>query len=347
MLQPRVQLPFVMCLVAFDKAPPKAPPKPPTTAAGINRVQTREIREREKRARAFEAALAAWLARYGRHQELRIRRAMERRGIRAGVEITKAKTTLGSLEDELRDLYMRFGLQQVEAGAKRWSANLGSKFVATPELKARYARSVENKVRLMFRRNKKMVRQSLQTIVIDALQEFPRPTINEVTRRIAIQFHGDPGQKQRAAAQARQREILAIMDRERGEGRRRARPELMAALRAAQDDEQDNTLFGRARARAIARTELGDADTAGALEGFEAVGVERASWLARSNDGRSGKRMHYKMNDHKPIPVKDLAGSDRSKYFKLPSGARGRRPMDPMLPVGERVNCRCVLLPER
>lgn len=104
-------------------------------------------------------------------------------------------------------------------------------------------------------------------------------------------------------------------------------------------------VFSPGRALRIAQTEIGDADTAGALEGFAESGVKKVAWLARPNDGKSGDRQHYKMNRHKALTVEDIRSSDRSRWFRLPSGARCRRPLDPMLPVGERVNCRCVLIP--
>jgi hypothetical protein len=321
------------------------PPPRPRGRAAIARLQSQEIRERERRSEAFTTLLSAWLRKYGRWQEKRVRALLESGGLEAGLRFEKAQVSQETLDRELRDLYTRFGLQQIQASGERWSASLGTDFVLKPEAKFRHAREVENKVVLLFRNTEQMVRDSLQTIITDALSEFPRPTIGEVTRRIARQWHGEPTSDQIARGSEAERLATAEWQRRQREGLPPS-PRVALALENIREGEQE-ALFSPARANAIARTELGDADTAGALEGFSVSGVEKARWLARPNDGRSSERKHYKMNSHRALPIAGLMSGDRERWFKLPSGARARRPLDPLLPVGERVNCRCVLLPSR
>lgn len=103
-------------------------------------------------------------------------------------------------------------------------------------------------------------------------------------------------------------------------------------------------LIARAnRAELIARTESAQNENTGIVEGMAVAGIDEIEWLAHV-DGRSGDRHHERMNG-KRIPLADSQGSDRSKWFKLPSGARLRYPADPSGPIGEIARCRCTLLP--
>lgn len=343
-----------MCSVAFDKAPRIAPPNKPQGTAAIASMQAKEMRERDKHEIQFGTALTIWLDKYARMRRQQIERRLKSKGLKSGLDITKAKVTFSSLERELQELYMQFGLQQVEESAHRWSASLGTRFVLRPQVKERYARTVENKVVLLFQRTETMVRQSLQNIIVQALSETPRPTVADVTRRISRQWHGpfvqtgvdQDSQPVLGRATEAERLSTAAWQRRRRDLSLPPGPGVYLPEDLIEPGERE-ALFSPARARAIARTELGDADTAGALEGFKAADVEKAGWLARPNDGRSGKRQHYKMNNHPPVKVVDLVKSNRRYWFKLPSGDRARRPLDPVLPAGQRVNCRCILVPRR
>lgn len=321
------------------------PPKKPRGRAAIQRLQRREILERERRSESFGTLLAAWLKKYGKMREREVREMLLRDGINRDIAFAKANPTRESMRAELERLYRMFGLQQVQASGRRWSASLGGRFKMKPEIKFMYAQEVENKVVLLFRNTEQMVRDSIQRIIQDALAEFPRPTAAEVGRRIARQWHGEPTQDQIERGEEAAERATAEWRRRRREGLP-ASPRVALAREHIKEGERE-ALFSPARAALIARTELADADTAGALAGFAAVDVEKARWLAKPNDGRSGERMHYKMNQHKALPVIGLIGADRSRWFRLPSGERARRPVDPLLPVGERVNCRCVLIPAR
>jgi len=88
--------------------------------------------------------------------------------------------------------------------------------------------------------------------------------------------------------------------------------------------------FSFERSMRIARTELAIADSAGTVEGYRAVGVERIRWLAYK--APIWPRRHDRMDGQEV----ELGG-----VFVLPSGARMRYPHDPAGPVGEIVNCRC------
>jgi len=267
-------------------------PKKPQGRAAQNRILSLEQANRESREKGLAAALDKWLVRFGRRAA---------RDARLG-KVQKADTP-AKLKQELRDLLLKFGLQQVNDAGARWSKTLGGVWVLPLSAKLDYTKEVENKVRLIVKETEQMIRDSIQREISQAFRETPRPTRAEVARRIATKFHGPPDAREGA--------------------------------------------FSPGRADRIAQTELGDADTAGAAEGFAVSGVEKVGWLPRPNDGKSGERKHWKMADHKALTIEDIQSSDSSRWFRLPSGARGRRPLDPMLPVGERVNCRCVLIPRR
>lgn len=261
-----------------------------------NDEKLRRRSERRQRTNPFEDALNEWLTRYA------TKAAKDARVIVDSGRLPISKQiTIDQLEEQLRAIMLRFGLQQYDVSGRSSAKAVGGKWIVRPEAKLQYAMEIENKVRLIMDDTESAVRGSLQKIIQDALSEFPRPTAGEVARRIARQWHGPVDGRQ--------------------------------------------ALFSPARAAAIARTEIGDADAAGAVEGYAVSGVEKVGWLARSNDGKSEGREHYKMNRHKALTIEDITSSDRSRWFELPSGERCRRPLDPVLPVGERANCRCILVP--
>lgn len=258
----------------------------------------RQRAERRVRTGPFEDALLVWLGRYANRSVSEAKKIIE-----SGRTPISKQVTINDLEQELRDILLKFGLQQYEISGRSSANAIGGKWIVRPEAKLAYAAEIENKVRLIVDDTEQAVRDSLQKIIQDALSEFPRPPVREVARRISRQWHGPEDGRQ--------------------------------------------FLFSPARAAGIARTEIGDADVAGAVEGYVVSGVNKVGWLARSFDGKSGDRRHYKMNDHKALAIEDIKSADSSRWFRLPSGVYARRPLDPLLPVGERVNCRCILVPRR
>lgn len=87
------------------------------------------------------------------------------------------------------------------------------------------------------------------------------------------------------------------------------------------------------RAAAIAETESTQNENTGIAEGMIAADVDEIEWLAHT-DGKSGDRHHERMNG-KRITIAAMRGSDRSKWFRMPSGARLRYPADPSGPISE------------
>lgn len=86
----------------------------------------------------------------------------------------------------------------------------------------------------------------------------------------------------------------------------------------------------RARATAIVRTELLTASNFGSLIGAQSTGLKlNKRWLATS--GARTRQSHQEANGQ-------TVGLDA--FFRVGSG-QGRYPGDPLLPVDEKVNCRC------
>lgn len=245
----------------------------------------------DARARPLANAINNWLIRFGRFEAARARRELREHGL------TKADK-YQTLEDELLDLLLKYGLTQYTEAARDASGN--PRTIIRPEVRARILRVLEMKVRLTVRNTADDVRDSLSRLLTEAMEEVPQPSVAEIGRRIARQYHGPADSRE--------------------------------------------SLFSFERAYMIARTEIATADNAGMAQGYEDSGVERVRWLARS-DGRSGERHHERMNSHKPIAVVDMMGNDDAKWFELPSGERTPYPAWDGLPVGERVNCRCGIIP--
>lgn len=177
-------------------------------------------------------------------------------------------------------------------------------FEIHPTLLRDIVRDKEIKVRLIIRETERATRESLRRILTDALGEEPRPTQGDVARRIARQWFG-PARKSTAGGVEQER------------------------------------LFSFERARTIARTELAQSENAGIVQGLVAAQVELVRWTAQTNDGKSGPREHWKMNDHPPIEVAAMTENDESGWFKLPSGIRTPYPQWSGLPAGETISCRC------
>lgn len=105
----------------------------------------------------------------------------------------------------------------------------------------------------------------------------------------------------------------------------------------------DKGLFSPIRAKTIARNEVAQSRALGQATAFTDIGIEVVGWLPFPNDGKSGKRRHWKMKGEL-ITVKAMNGLDPSKWFELPSGERCPYPKWMGLAAGETVNCRCNLV---
>jgi hypothetical protein len=205
---------------------------------------------------------------------------------------------LARLEEQLRDLLIRYGLSETRDAGIAAAQQIGARWQINPELMADIITDKENKVKLLMGATGDAIRDSLKTLIADAVQESPLPSRTELGRRIYNNWF---------------------------------------------DEKKGEHLFSPARAQRIARTELAQARGMGQATAYADIGVEEVEWLAYPNDGRSGKRMHWRMRG-KRITVKAMNGKDESKWFKLPDGTRTPHPNWIGLPAGQTVNCRCNLL---
>jgi hypothetical protein len=104
-------------------------------------------------------------------------------------------------------------------------------------------------------------------------------------------------------------------------------------------------VFSFERAALIARNEVANVESLGIATGLAEAGVERVIWTSYPEDGRSGEREHWRMNEHPPITVEAMQGTDETKWFVLPSGIAAPYPRWTGLPAKEAINCRCFLAP--
>jgi SPP1 gp7 family putative phage head morphogenesis protein len=94
-------------------------------------------------------------------------------------------------------------------------------------------------------------------------------------------------------------------------------------------------ISNRRRARTIARTEVGKASQMGQLESFaQSNVVERKQWNTSQDE--------FVRDSH---VAADGQVVDLEEQFQLGSGARASFPLDPSLPAGDLVNCRCFVTP--
>ena len=253
-------------------------------------------RRLETRARPLSAALSAWLMRYATAQMRDVRRKLKVGGYAAlrseYVRKNISPSDITRLEDDLLKMLIRHGMAQAKEGGQESVRGTGERWIVKPTLLEEIARAKETKVKLVMAQNKQDVRDSIKRIVGDAMKETPQPTVTELGRRIARQWFGPAGKAPSGRSTA----------------------------------ETNEHLFSFTRAHTIARNEVGQSRAIGQAQAYSEVGIEMVGWLSYTNDGRSGKRMHWKMNDHDPISVADMNGRDRSKWFKLPNGERAPYP---------------------
>lgn len=270
----------------------------------------------------FARQLRAILRRWG-HAEIR-------RLMRGGDLAVRKAARDGDLEAELEALMIRFGVKQFADAAERGANAVGASWDTTPEILAEVIRDKQQKVVLLADETRALARESVRNIVGQAVLEVPRPTAAELGRRLARSWFGPPRRADGPGDRlGRDGELEGNLTADW----RRDTPE-PGTLRPGEHE----YLFSFDRAATIARTELSQVENAGTARGLSDAGVEKVKWNSPGNDGRSGKRRHYLMNRHKPITVVAMNGSDRSKWFKLPSGSRAPYPNWIGLPASDAVN---------
>jgi len=284
----------------------------------------------DARTKAFEVVLFFWLQRWGIKKLKEVKNKLDNaNGLGAvsklKIEIAKAE----EIDKELLDLLKKFGLLQFNEAGKDATKALGASWKFKPAMAAEWQNGLPNKVVLLIQENEQKVKASINRLVAEARQEIPQPSMNEVGRRIARSWFGPSG-KPVSRGTAAEEQVTADW-RRRQEGL---------------DAKDREYLFSFERAHTIARAELAKSDNYGIAEGFSVSGVRRVKWSPFPNDGRSGPRQHWRMANHKSIPVEDMNSDDPMKWFKLPRGERAPWPLHDGLSAGEAVNCRCALVPE-
>ena len=363
-----------MCIESTPSAISKARKAKPKPKADLRRKsgeqwRKHKVAERTKLERAYKPALEDWFEQFAvaalKDAKPQIEAAVRTKKVSAikkidadryivsrynairGRILVRKDIEVGPLERSLKEIFRRFGLASYEESAKDTARATGTRWVMRPQIAAEINDAIDNKVVLLVKETEQRVRESVRRIVSDALREDPVPTSREIGRRIARQWMGPP-----SARSVRGNRVWP--------GRGTTEEQRVTADWARDQAELKQGgkehLFSFARAQTIARTEIAQAQNAAIADGMTQAGIQLVSWLPRPfnpDHDKPGARNHYLMDDHPPISVKAMNGTDKSKWFLLPprKGATGQErapyPNWIGLEAGQTVNCQCVLVPER
>jgi len=317
-----------MCLVAITKA-----------AISRTRWRDRTRAAVDARARAMAPQMQRLLMRVGARElerTLHVRRGTVAlaKGSESGASSRETEQSAryfdaaDPLEVELLELLMRYGVRQFSEAADSAAAATGGTWRLPPSLMGDIAEEKQNKVILIMESTTWEVREAIKRLVVEAERESPRPSSSELARRIARTWFGPPSDISPGRGTAEEARVTADW--------RRTQRDIEGGSR--------ESLFSFERSYVIARTELQQVEVAGAARGYTDSGVEVVGWLAFPNDGRSGRREHWRMNGE-TITVAAMNGKDSSQWFELPSGIRCPYPGWIGLPASDAVSCRCGLAP--
>jgi len=192
-------------------APPAGTPGEVSIAA-LNRQENR----RERRHRPLREKLLQFLLRLGRREARSAIEAMVSAPppeLRQAAEELRAEAISKALitkadgdHAELRELLRLFGLRQIAAGARRaagaevFAPQLLTEASAAKPTKIQWFwewdGQLDARVTDILETTKNEVRASVRTIITEAMGERPRPSMQEVSRRIRRQIHArDPKQR--------------------------------------------------------------------------------------------------------------------------------------------------------
>jgi hypothetical protein len=269
--------------------------------------QSRALRDQAARLKARKEGLAAalrpWMQRmarwYARDAVTEIDRYMGGRFAKADGPVDE----YGRLDVDLVELLTRFGLR---AFADSVNGTAGE--VIIPPQQVRDAMQGKDVRIKWFWEMRNGIEQRTETILAEQ-----RDNVREYVRSIVV---GAMDESPHPSA---------------GEVARRIRNTLYAADGAVYS-------FSSERAAVIARTEIGQAQARGEMEGYVLTSRpdDEIEWLSMSGGGRG----HELMNG-KRITIADVQSADTSRWFRLPDGTRMRYPRDPDAPIGHTINCRC------
>ncbi|NIU03774.1 MAG: hypothetical protein GWN29_04970 [Gammaproteobacteria bacterium] len=250
-----------------------------------------------------------------------VERSQFLRAVMPAEDIKKAPSRR-DIERAIRRVLVINGSQAVDSAAKRAAGAEVS--ISDYEMRA-FLRSKEVLLQQIMAGVRRDVRNSVRDLVSASVQEIPRPSIGELARRIHSSFHGTTTATGKTRGDTVRDVVPAPMRGSR----------VLPTQRYRLTDGGSLYAFSPERAELIARTEMGQAENTGIVEGYRATGVLGIEWLAY-DDGRTGDRRH---NEMKGIAV---AMGER---FVLPDGTPMRYPGDPNAPIKHLANCRCSTRP--
>lgn len=260
----------------------------------------------DARQKSMETSLKRWLVKLGRLLTIKMGREY---GL-PETELAKAPE-FPEMQNELKRILLRFGLQQAGDAANEIGIGLaGKKIVSGSDIRAAIAGKpnrikwfyelidgVETRHKEIMQTSIDAVRQQVKEIVFQAQAEEPQLSAGGVARRIR------------------------------------------QTIFTAPDDER-MFAFSSTRASLIARTELVQAYSAGIANSYTDPAVadpdDEIEWLSHPGGGRG----HDKMNG-KRIKLSDMMGNDSSKWFRLPDGTKTPYPGWFGLPIRHTANCKC------
>lgn len=292
---------------------PPGKPAPPARKGSDNVLLGRTDKAVEAKAGNLATQLHRWLQRFARAEAKRQRDAML--GSLVMGRVFKADPPSDAeLTRQLWRILTKGGESAFQMSYARTTGTVRNK---VPDYAmAEFMRTKQVRLQQIMASVRREVRDSTRQVILTALAEDPRPSTNEIGRRIARVFHGDAGGRPVGV------EPAPLIN-----------SKVLPTSRVKLDDGGNLYVFSFQRAQLIARTEMAQAENTGIVEGYKASGVKRLRWLAY-RDGRSGDREHDKM--HRETTAIGVP-------FVLPDGTPIRYPGDPLAPIKHTANCRCTV----
>lgn len=220
-------------------------------------------RELLSRAENLQAAIELWMQRY---RVIMLREVSDQ--LRDGTPLTallmQSQTkihkadTRQDMDRELLEILTRYGLRYANETGRKAAESVGNdQWELTPKFVSDYARTKEVQVQIIGDETRKLIRDSLQNLFANAMNETPRPGVGSLVRRIKLLW--ESGEPDPGAEYSR------------------------------------SPVFSRARAELIARTELVQIQGEAKSEAYKQSGVKLVRWLSYSGLFAGG-RGHDKLN---------------------------------------------------
>lgn len=278
-------------------------------------MSTAEIRRTrvrvDARARAMTPQIVALLQRHAQLVEARaLAAARRKRAMAATKQLLRKADTPSKIEADLARLFEVYGLRQLRSSAERTA---GKRVEVPRTYAARLAeRSIFTARQVLARTTVEMTR-SVNKVIADGLASDPPATEAEIAKRIREQFHGRGGGR---VAEVKETDATVTTGR----------------TKRLSVNNGTAWWVSSERARTIAQTEVGEAEEAGKVAGYEAVGASHMRWRSRQ----------WPQGRHQSMDGQVVAIGEK---FVYPDGSKGAYPRSPDSPVRHRVNCHCTTVP--